>query len=133
MTDRQSEITEFLNAAGWSAARRIAVPSDASSRRYERLTMDGQKAVLMDSPQSGETPSEPEGASVEGVSVEQRRALGYNALARIAGNNPRAFAAIANELSMRGFSAPKILAADLDKGLMLLCLLYTSPSPRDRG
>ncbi len=82
--------------------------------------MDGQKAVLMDSPQSGETPSEPEGASVEGVSVEQRRALGYNALARIAGNNPRAFAAIANELSMRGFSAPKILAADLDKGLMLL-------------
>jgi aminoglycoside/choline kinase family phosphotransferase len=91
------------------------VPGDASTRRYERLTLDTQKAVLMDAPKGAETPSEPEGAT-----PADRAALGYNALARLAGPNPEAFACIANELTMRGFSAPKIIAMDLDKGFMLL-------------
>ena len=38
----------------------------------------------------------------------------------MAGPNPEAFACIANELTKRGFSAPNIIAADLDKGFMLL-------------
>ena len=112
---RDDEIKAFLKRAQWDNAQRVAVPGDASTRRYERLTLDGQKAVLMDAPKGAEAPSEPEGAS-----VEDRKALGYNALARLAGPNPEAFACIASELTMRGFSAPKI------------CLLYTSPSPRDR-
>jgi len=45
---------------------------------------------------------------------------GYNALARLAGPEPAAFACLSNELVIRGFSAPKIIAADLDLGLLLL-------------
>ncbi len=115
MSKREADIQNFLKAAKWDAATRSAVPGDASSRRYERLTLNGKKAVLMDAPKGVETPSEPEGAS-----VKDRKALGYNAVARIAGNNPEAFAVISSELSKRGFSAPRIIAADLDKGFMLL-------------
>ena len=115
MTSREADILSFLKAANWDKATRNPVPGDASSRRYERLSMDGKKAVLMDAPNGAETPSEPDGAS-----VDERKALGYNALARIAGNNPEAFAVIGHELSKRGFSAPHIIAADLDKGFMLL-------------
>ena len=115
MTSREADILSFLKAANWDKSTRHSVPGDASSRRYERLSMGTQKAVLMDAPKGAETPSEPEGAS-----AEDRKALGYNALARIAGNNPEAFAVIGHELSKRGFSAPDIIAADLDKGFMLL-------------
>jgi len=113
--NRDTEIKAFLKEAQWDQAKRVPVPGDASTRRYERLTLDGQKAVLMDAPKGAEAPSEPEGAS-----VEDRRALGYNALARLAGPNPEAFACIANELTKRGFSAPKIIAVDMEKGFMLL-------------
>jgi len=112
---RDTKINAFLKQAKWDEAERSVVPGDASTRRYERLTLGGQKAILMDAPKGAETPSEPEGAS-----VEDRKILGYNALARLAGPNPEAFACIANELIMRGFSAPKIIAADLGKGFMLL-------------
>ena len=112
---RENEIKAFLKQAGWDKADRVAVPGDASTRRYERLNLDGQKAVLMDAPKGAEAPSEPKGAS-----VEERQALGYNAVARLAGPNPEAFACIANELTMRGFSAPKIIAADMEQGFMLL-------------
>jgi len=112
---READIKTFLKQAEWDKAERVSVPGDASTRRYERLTLEGQKGVLMDAPKGAEAPSEPEGAS-----VADRKALGYNALARLAGPNPEAFACIANELTKRGFSAPKIIAADLDKGFMLL-------------
>jgi len=115
MDMRETQIKTFLKAAGWEQASRSPVQGDASNRRYERLDMNGHKAVLMDAPKGAETPSEPEGAS-----VEDRRKLGYNAVARLAGPNLEAFAAIANELVIRGFSAPKIIAADLDLGFMLL-------------
>ena len=112
---REDDIQAFLKRANWQEADRAPVPGDASTRRYERLTLDSQKAVLMDAPKGAETPSEPDGAT-----PADRAALGYNALARLAGPNPEAFACIANELTMRGFSAPKIIAMDLDKGFMLL-------------
>ena len=99
LSSREADIQAFLKAAKWQDAIREAVPGDASSRRYERLTLGDEKAVLMDAPKGAEAPSEPEGAS-----IEQRKALGYNAVARIAGNNPEAFAVIGNELSKRGFS-----------------------------
>ncbi|MEP1229492.1 MAG: phosphotransferase [Litorimonas sp.] len=112
---RMSQIKDFLTAVGWGSATRKAVPGDASSRRYERLELGDHKAILMDAPKGNEPPIEPNGAS-----VIERRALGYNALARLAGSNCEAFAAIANELTIRGFSAPKIIAADIDLGFMLL-------------
>ena len=115
MSDREDEIVKFLNDVGWDEAERKKLPGDASTRRYEKLTLGRKKAVLMDAPKGAEAPSEPEGAT-----PEQRAKLGYNALARLAGPNPEAFAAIAKELKMRGFSAPAIMAQDQDLGLMLL-------------
>ncbi len=115
MSDREAQISSFLKAAGWDEADRHKLPGDASTRRYEKLILGSKKAVLMDAPKGVETPSEPEGAS-----PEMRVKLGYNALARLAGPNPEAFAAIAKELKMRGFSAPAIMAQDQELGLMLL-------------
>jgi len=115
MSDREAEISVFLKAAGWAKASRQSLPGDASTRRYEKLQLGPKKAVLMDAPKGAEAPAEPEGAT-----PKQRRKLGYNALARLAGPNPEAFAAIAKELKMRGFSAPAILAQDQDAGFMLL-------------
>ncbi len=115
MSEREVEIKAFLVDAGWGEAEVESFPGDASSRRYFRLTRGNELAVLQDAPCGAETPAEPEGAS-----VEDRRELGYNALARLAGPEPAAFACFSNELVIRGFSAPNILAADLDAGLILL-------------
>ncbi len=107
--------SEFLERAGWASAERDPVPGDASTRSYERLTRGSEKAVLMNAPRAAELPTEPEGAD-----EALRRQLGYNAMARLAGPNSEAFVAIANELSVRGFSAPKIYGADLENGFVLL-------------
>lgn len=115
MSERDVEIQRFLASSGWGDAERASFPGDASSRRYFRLSRGAELAVLQDAPRGSETPAEPEGAT-----TEDRRALGYNALARLAGPEPAAFACISNELVIRGFSSPKILAADLDAGLILL-------------
>jgi len=115
MSERELQIKSFIAASGWGDANVESFPGDASSRRYFRLTRGSEVAVLMDAPRGAESPAEPEGAS-----VDERAVLGYNALARLAGPEPAAFACIANELVIRGFSAPKILAADLEAGLLLL-------------
>ena len=115
MSERDAQIKQFIVSAGWDDAEIESFPGDASSRRYFRLQRGDDVAVLMDAPRGAEAPAEPEGAS-----VADRAALGYNALARLAGPEPAAFAAIANELVIRGFSAPKIIAADLESGLLLL-------------
>ena len=115
MSERDLEIKVFLAGAGWGDAVIESFPGDASSRRYFRLTRGDKLAVLQDAPRGAETPAEPEGAT-----VADREILGYNAMARLAGPEPAAFACLSNELVMRGFSAPKILAADLNAGLILL-------------
>ena len=112
---REQAKKDFLDSLGWGAADRTPVPGDASTRSYERLSLSGKKAVLMNAPKSAELPTEPEGAD-----EAQRRQLGYNAMARLAGPNSEAFVAIANELSIRGFSAPKIIGADFEAGFVLL-------------
>ena len=108
-------IRAFLQANGWSAAARAPVAGDASSRRYERLEMTGQKAVLMDAPVLGEGVTCPAGAD-----TAARTALGYTAVARLAGANPHAFICLATELTRRGFSAPRILGADIENGFLLM-------------
>jgi aminoglycoside/choline kinase family phosphotransferase len=112
---READIKIFLKTAGWERAQRAAAAGDASSRRYERLTLDGKKAILMDAPRGAEAPAEPIGAD-----EAARRALGYNAMARLAGPEPAAFVCIAQALETCGFSAPHILARDLKKGFLLL-------------
>ncbi len=50
MTRRAEEKTDFLRRTGWGDARRHHLAGDASARSYERLTLGGRTAVLMDSP-----------------------------------------------------------------------------------
>lgn len=115
MSERLVFLEEFVARAGWGSAEREAIQGDASTRSYTRLSMNGRKAVLMNAPKGNEALGEPKGAS-----VEIRRALGYNALARLAGPNLEAFLTVAQQLTMRGLSAPHIIAADVDLGFALL-------------
>lgn len=115
MSERLAWLEDFVAHAGWGEAEREAIQGDASTRSYARLSMHGRKAVLMNAPKGDEAPGEPDGAS-----VELRRALGYNATARLAGPNLEAFLTVAQQLSMRGLSAPHIIAADVDLGFALL-------------
>ncbi len=106
---------DFLARAGWGDATVTPLPGDASTRRYARLAMDGRKAMLMDQPQGAETPTAPPGAS-----EETRRALGYNAIARLAGADCARFAAAAHWLRGHGLAAPDIYAADHARGFVIL-------------
>ena len=114
-TDRADAIEVFLAASGWGAATRAPLPGDASTRRYERLTLNGRCAMLMDQPQSAETPAAPANAT-----PDERRALGYNAIARLAGADCGRFIAASTYLRKRGLSAPQIYAADPAQGLVLI-------------
>ncbi|MBM3591882.1 MAG: aminoglycoside phosphotransferase [Alphaproteobacteria bacterium] len=80
-------MTEFLNQAGFGAARLAPLPSDASARRYTRLLGGPRPALLMEAP-----PPE----------------------------NTRPFIAIAQHIQGIGLSAPEIIAADPEAGLVLL-------------
>jgi len=50
MAERDNVIEAFLDAAGWGGARRRLLAADASFRRYERVTRNGERIVLMDAP-----------------------------------------------------------------------------------
>jgi N-acetylmuramate 1-kinase len=98
---------ELLADAGWSAASRSPMQGDASTRSYERLTQaDGASAVLMIAPRR------PDGPPV-------RLGKPYSEIAHLA-ESVDAFVAMAGGLRRLGFSAPEILKADLDAGLLLI-------------
>ncbi len=112
---REDEIIGFLARAGWGAAWRDKLPGDASTRTYERLTLDGRQAMLMNQPRSVETaPCPPE------ADAGERASLGYNALARLAAGRVDAFVACARYLTSRGLSAPEIYYAEADHGLAVI-------------
>ncbi|HAQ35818.1 MAG: aminoglycoside phosphotransferase [Maricaulis sp.] len=112
---RAAERTAFIDAAGWGEAAVTPFPGDASTRRYFRLTRGNETAVLMDAPAQAEGAACPPDAS-----PQDRATLGYNALARLAGPNLAAFTGLSSELTARGFSAPRILSADMANGFLLL-------------
>jgi aminoglycoside/choline kinase family phosphotransferase len=113
--ERKAEIDAFLRSAGWGAAEQSPLPGDASTRRYIRVALNGRKAMLMDQPQAAEAPAAPADAT-----PEQRRALGYNAIARLAGADCNRFVATANYLRAAGLSAPDIYACDPKMGFALI-------------
>jgi N-acetylmuramate 1-kinase len=96
----------FLHDAGYEAAERKRIAGDASTRSYERLIVDGRSLIVMN------WPAQPDGPPV-------KRGLPYSAIAHLA-EDVRAFIAMAQGLRERGFSAPKIHAADYDVGLVVL-------------
>src|SRR6185437_3288459 len=111
MTDQQ----RFLESAGWVGAEIAPLPGDASTRTYARVRKDGRQAMLMHQPQGAETSVAPTDAD-----EAARRALGYNAIARLAGADCRRFAAASEFLRSRGLAAPAIHAADFSHGWVLL-------------
>ena len=115
MSERQLAMKDFLARSGWGDAIVTPLPGDASTRRYARLALGGRKAMLMDQPQAGEGATAPAGAS-----EETRRALGYNAVARLAGADCARFAAAASWLRARGLAAPDVYAADHGQGFVIL-------------
>jgi N-acetylmuramate 1-kinase len=115
-SDRDALKAEFLAANGLGAARREKLPGDASTRLYERLHLPGGgRRIFMDQPPSLETKPCPPRAT-----PDERRALGYNAMARLAAGRVDAFVACAAFLRDQGLSAPRIIAADPAQGLAVL-------------
>ncbi len=111
---RASEIQEFLSRAGWGEAARTPLNQDASTRRYERLRRKTETAMLMDAPPLESLPCPPD------ASDEERLALGWNAVSRLAASRVEAFAALSAYLRTLGLSAPEVLDQEIPKGLALL-------------
>ncbi len=111
---RDAEIDAFIAASGWGDAQRQPLNADASTRRYERIRRGVDSVMLMDAP------------IVEGAPCpvdaddDQRLALGWNAISRLAASRVEAFTAIAAWLNALGLSAPRVQAQDLSKGFALL-------------
>jgi N-acetylmuramate 1-kinase len=104
---RMRAVHKMLAGAGWLHARRDHLQGDASTRAYERLTNEGDRqAILMIAPRR------PDGPPV-------RRGKPYSAIAKLA-ESVHAFVAMAEGLSAQGFSAPQIMARDLEGGLLLI-------------
>jgi aminoglycoside/choline kinase family phosphotransferase len=81
-------VETFLAAAGFGAARREPLPSDASFRRYVRLHGGPRPALLMDAPPPQE--------------------------------DVRPFLHVGGHILRIGLSAPEVIAADTERGFLLL-------------
>ncbi|PZT95195.1 MAG: aminoglycoside phosphotransferase [Brevundimonas sp.] len=116
MSDRETLRLDFLKAAGLAGAARAPLPGDASTRRYERLTpAAGPTLMLMDQAPAAESPP-----CDPAWTPEQRRAAGWNAVARLSAGRIEAFAAVAAHLKRLGLSAPEIPTLDAPNGLAVL-------------
>jgi tRNA threonylcarbamoyl adenosine modification protein YjeE len=91
----------FLNQSGWQGAARRHLQGDASTRIYERIRSRRETAVLMDWP------------GAEPPAVKDRRAA-HRA------RDVRAFVAVDFGLRALGLSAPRVHAADMASGFLLL-------------
>jgi tRNA threonylcarbamoyl adenosine modification protein YjeE len=104
--ERILAIRNFLNASGFGTAMRRRIQGDASTRSYERLTLNGATYLLMNAPK------QPDGPVV-------RDGKPYSAIAHLA-EDVTPFIALALGLRARGFSAPAIFAAEREAGLLLI-------------
>jgi aminoglycoside/choline kinase family phosphotransferase len=115
-SEREAIKAVFLAKAGLGDARREPLAGDASTRAYERLyPISGPSLIFMDQPPSQETAPCPPDAT-----PEQRAALGYNAMARLAAGRVEAFVDVARYLTGLGLSAPQVIAVDAPQGLAIL-------------
>ncbi len=116
ISEREAARREFLEQAGLADARRTPLAGDASTRAYERLTpRSGPSLIFMDQPPAVEThPCPPQ------ADESERRALGYNAMTRLAAGRVEAFVACAAHLRRLGLSAPIVIVSDAAAGLAVL-------------
>ena len=102
---RSLAIRAFLDS-GWGAGvERQFLVGDASTRRYETASLEGEVRVLMDAAR------QPDGPPI-------RDGLPYSRIAHLA-EDVIPFVAIAKTLQESGFAAPLIHAQDLAQGLLL--------------
>jgi len=104
--ERIGKLRTFLEEAGFGPARRRRMQGDASTRIFERLTLGGKTAVLMNAP------PHPDGPPV-------RQGRPYSAIAHLA-ETTVPYVALAAALRERHVSAPVILYADTDQGLIVM-------------
>jgi N-acetylmuramate 1-kinase len=112
---RSAALEKLLAETGFSGAVRTPLPGDASTRRYERLALGDRHAMLMDAPRSNESAPCPPGAT-----PSERRAMGWNATARLAASRVEAFVAVANYLESLGLAPPRIYGADCEAGYAVI-------------
>ena len=104
---RLAGIADFLDEAGFGEAQRAHLAGDASGRSYERiLRADGTRAVLMDARDRLPGPPVWDGRSYDDVAHRATTVV--------------PFVAMNEGLRAIGISAPRILAADIPSGLLLL-------------
>ena len=104
--ERMARIRRFLDGNGFGAAERRRIQGDASTRSYERLARGTENIIMMNSPRRTDGPPVRDGKP-------------YSAVAHLA-EDVTPFIAMARGLTERGFSAPRILAAEREAGLLLL-------------
>ena len=104
--ERIAQIRAFLDASSFGEAYRMRMQGDASTRIFERLTLNDQTAVLMNAPRRPDGPPVRDGKS-------------YSAIAHLA-EDVVPYVALAAGLRDLGLSAPEILDADLDRGLIVM-------------
>ena len=103
---RLRALAGFLDGTDYGQADARYLQGDASTRAYARLVLPDRRAVLMNAPR------QPDGPPIRGGKP-------YSALVHLA-EDVTPFAAIADALRARGFSAPQIHAFDLDDGFVVL-------------
>jgi N-acetylmuramate 1-kinase len=104
--ERIALLRGFIDEAGFGETERRRMQGDASTRIFERLTAGNRRAVLMNAPRR------PDGPPV-------RDGKPYSAIAHLA-EDVVPYIAIAAGLRRLDLSAPEILHADLDHGLILM-------------
>jgi len=104
--ERIARIRAFLDETGFGEAYRLRMQGDASTRIFERLTLNDKTFVLMNAPRR------PDGPPV-------RDGKPYSAIAHLA-EDIVPYIALAAGLRDLGLSAPEILHADLDRGLIVM-------------
>jgi aminoglycoside/choline kinase family phosphotransferase len=108
-------IATALLEAGFGNADRQKFDQDASTRSYERVRDGGRTAILMKA-----QPGNEDGPCPPDADEETRRALGWNALSRLAASRVEAFVAIGDHLRGHGFSAPANLAVNAPVGVAVV-------------
>jgi N-acetylmuramate 1-kinase len=105
--ERNETIRSFLSLNGYQKAERIFFEGDASSRRYEKLLIDGKRVLLMDMPQR------PDGPAV-------KNGKPYSQIAHLAENIKSVICINGFFDLLCGYSTPKTLAFDYASGLAVI-------------
>jgi N-acetylmuramate 1-kinase len=113
----ETTISRLIAQAGFEGAVRDPLAQDASTRSYERIYCGDRSAILMKAPPGNEGANPP---CPPDADEETRKALGWNALSRLAASRVEAFVAVGDHLTTHGFSAPKILAVDAQVGVAVI-------------